>query len=593
MVFNINYQASDNEHMRKNNLKLFYKYVLDTHCRCESSCLTIHNIKHKYVYNTECDKIHNDEYDYSGDIKEIIGMFLEYDYLTLKGSEGSRKYYIHNEEGEYKFLSWENIKSLGSKNNKLFWMFRKAIVDGLIKSILSKDLPIYSNLIINSVGSTNLTSDYDITVYDNNSFASASFIKEFNERFFKLFKEKSSYIFDTNLYGTSFISFMNDSIDEDVMMTHSCNNTKFSFVKSSPIYNDSQIMWSLVKFLSNLEEALGTFMSKNIYDYMNTKLSLPHLIVAKKVMTYIKNAQTDYIDLMANPNRLDEYILNDMYNLTVEEQKLIRYTDFVSLVNSFGFETYYSRGAFLDIVVNTQMCKNSDIINLNIHDYIESIIENIGFFLIHSDKGKYIERVLNSLKNLKKISVFNRKLNKLHEILSNMLKKNKISKDSYICNISDLNLSACRKYTYFEILVKLVYYLLDHFMKKDERVIIPFELFIQPYENISPSSSISSISNMDSISNSNIYRSSNSSKRPSILINKGSPATSKRPSILIDKGLSPISKIQSPVSPFASFASLPALPPKDLFLDVKDKKPRKYTITKSPTLDLTSLKSNN
>ena len=305
-------------------------------------------------------------------------------------------------------------------------------------------------------------------------------------------------------------------------------------------------MWSLVKFLTNLEEALGTYMSKNIYEYMNKKLSLPHLIVAKRVMTYIKNAQTDYIDLMANPSRLNEYILHETYNLTVEEQKLIRYTDFVSLVNSFGFETYYSRGAFLDIVVNTQMCKNSDILQLNEHDYIESIIENTGFFLVHSDKGKYIERVLNSLKKLKKITQFNRKLNALYETLFNRLKKHKITKDSYICNISDLHLSSCRKYTYFEILVKLIYYLLEHFIKKDKRVIIPFELFIQPYENISPSSSMSSISNIDS----NVQRSSTASNRKSTFINK-EPLT-------------------SPL-----YTSLPNLPVK---------KPRKYTITNSPKL---------
>lgn len=545
-MFNINYQASDNEQIRKNNLKLFYKYVLNTHCRCETSCITFQNIKPKYTHTTECDKIHNDKYDYTNDIKEIMGMFLEYDYLTLRGTEGSHKYYIHNVEGEYKFLNWENIKTLDNKNIKLFWMFRKAIIDGLIKSILSKNLPIYANLIINSVGSTSITSDYDITVYDNNSFASASFIKEFNERFFKLFKEKSSYIFDTNLYGTSFISFTNTNIDKDVMNTHTCNNTNFSFVKSSPIYNDSQIMWSLVKFLTNLEEALGTFMSKNIYEYMNKKLSLPHLIVAKRVMTYIKNAQTDYIDLMANPSRLNEYILNETYNLTVEEQKLIRYTDFVSLVNSFGFETYYSRGAFLDIVVNTQMCKKSNTLQLTVHDYIESIIENTGFFLVHSDKGKYIERVLNSLKNLKKISEFNRKLNTLYETLSNRLKKHKITKDSYICNISDLHLSSCMKYTYFEILVKLIYYLLEHFIQKNKQIIIPFELFIQPYENISPSSSISSISNIDS----NMHRSSTTSNRKSAFIDK-EPLT-------------------SPL-----YTSLPNLPVK---------KPRKYTITDSAKL---------
>ncbi len=231
---------------------------------------------------------------------------------------------------------------------------------------------------------------------------------------------------------------------------------------------------------------------------MNDKLNIKHLSIANSVLDYLRNSDLDYLKLLANENRLEEYILPE-YKLTDDETYLLKHTDFVSLVNFFGDETYYSRGAFLDIVVNNQMCKNVESIELNVNDYICSIIENVGFFFIHNDNGKYFERVVQSLTNLNKFEKFNTKLNKKF----NKIKKYNIQRDTLICEIKELKLKTCQKYEYYQLLLKIVYHLLDQFVKPRDDVFIPFENFIslsieanEEEFNVSPLKSSPTLSNI-------------------------------------------------------------------------------------------------
>jgi hypothetical protein len=54
-------------------------------------------------------------------------------------------------------------------------------------------------------------------------------------------------------------------------------------------------------------------------------------------------------------------------------------SNFISFVNYNGSETYLTSGAFLDVVINQQLCLNKDQINLSKpYMYFISFIENMS-----------------------------------------------------------------------------------------------------------------------------------------------------------------------------------------------------------------------
>jgi hypothetical protein len=149
---------------------------------------------------------------------------------------------------------------------------------------------------------------------------------------------------------------------------------------------------------------------------------------------------------------------------------LLGTSDYTSLVNFYGTETYFTRGAFLDIVVNKQMCKTS--IQLQDIDYISSILENSGFFFLHNDKTKYFIRVVNTLglliKNNKyKILQYSNEYEKIIEIFNNIKtvnEKGEVSYDTNYCQWIDektFDLLKCEKYTIFNLLLKINYEILN------------------------------------------------------------------------------------------------------------------------------------
>lgn len=64
-----------------------------------------------------------------------------------------------------------------------------------------------------SVGSTNITSDYDVTLYGN---CVTTVIQGFHNAFERIFNEPSAKVFDTNLYGSSFIEMPVDIAKDDI-----------------------------------------------------------------------------------------------------------------------------------------------------------------------------------------------------------------------------------------------------------------------------------------------------------------------------------------------------------------------------------------
>ena len=196
----INQEINDNDSFKK----FMYKII----CQCEEQCLKQSNTDYKSMFKQKnCTEIQPfplvlNKHFYDEKIQEILNYFISSNILLKIG----KKYYIKNNKITLK-LTWENIKTLTGDDNielqKLLWLLRKSIVDLLLKQIhtelkLPKDFKIYS------VGSNKITSDYDITLYGN-SIDKGNVIKEFDMKFKELFFENSSIVFDTNIYGKSFI----------------------------------------------------------------------------------------------------------------------------------------------------------------------------------------------------------------------------------------------------------------------------------------------------------------------------------------------------------------------------------------------------
>jgi hypothetical protein len=373
-VYSFTFNKSDSVENNKNKFLMYTSY---THCNCESSCITttIQNVKQ----SKNCNEIiiFNQDENFSLSINNIIDFFKYLKVLVVKDSS----FYIDTEEGLMKF-SWKNIKKI--KNNEmrmLLWMFRKAIIDCILKEITQAQ--IYNGVKIYSVGSTKLDSDYDLTLYGD-TFHISTIISRFKLRFFSLFKTNSSVAFDTNLYGTGFINY-NKASNSNLMFA--CGEETFGYLQKSDSYTHSQFVWALLHYYSILQSTYDPDIAELIFNELST---VKHCIIAKKLYEYINNQDLSYYSLLHNPQVLSNF--RELYT-----DDLLRITDYISLTNVFADEAYYTRGAFMDTVVNMQMCKGSDTkVLLDVHDYVNSIIENTAFFISHQ-KVKYITRVKNAI----------------------------------------------------------------------------------------------------------------------------------------------------------------------------------------------------
>lgn len=513
----------------------FLKYVFVRHCSCvgsdkNSTCLTEGSFAYykqfaQTLQENNCSqiKLSDEKEDYLNSVNTILDLFVKLKYIYKKSSimspvkrrgsldSLSQRFYISKPGFEKGMkLTWENIKSIDDpKRQGMFWFLRKAIVDCLVKYSLEQTmeskryLKDIDRIQIFSVGSTKITSDYDLTIYSNPTIT-VEIIRIFQDTFDLLFSSESSDVFDTNVYGKGFIEFSlnKDHVNEYIYAT--CGNVSFYHIKQNDVYSDSQLMWSLIKYLSALQESLGEdishstikYLNKNLQKYYDNKDST-HLKVAKRVFDHLNNEEITYETILANENNLKNTeeildLIRDYKSITnsqdddIDLAKILRLTDFISLVNFYGVETYYTKGAFMDVVVNGQMCKSHTSVNLSLLDYTNSVIENVSFFLLHNEKTKYLIRIRDTLSViLQKEDTSNehydnvkKSLRSISQTIDDLSTKNKEYKQDHICSyIDDLDITKCNKYNIFEILLKLVYYLLQFYLvtRQTTTLFIPFE----------------------------------------------------------------------------------------------------------------------
>lgn len=428
-----------------NFLNTFFSYVFNDCCSCSTKECFISGIDNvspkfynKYIYtntlavpNTLDRKLSsstckinvikdvNTTFFKNKSFMFIVNYFIEkFTHFNLI-SKKNNKYFLL---GGIKRLSWKNIKNIDIhhvktyfKNNTdncidiynlfndindvndfnnddfinlvmyikyIFWYFRKIIIDSLVSGALQS-----TDVVSISVGSTKLDSDYDITLYGKYKEI-LKIINTFNINFEELFFYNSDTIFDTNLYGVSFITsdFTNSEVDD-----YSCGDSKFSLIEkpNTDYYPITQNIWAFVKTfmklhkLQNEDENLYSVYKDTLYDSKN--------------QTYIKilKKAEQFVDLFdSNPEIY--YKIVKLLELNNNNEHIMNY---ISYVNYNGNETYLTRGAFLDVVVNTQMC-SKDYISLTHSEYFDSFVENITDLMSHYKKDKYTTRVKNTLKKL-------------------------------------------------------------------------------------------------------------------------------------------------------------------------------------------------
>ena len=485
----------------------FKNCVYNYFCQCYSQCIGL-STDFKPKQNI-CSEIKEDiditDFHYYDElITNSIDYFIDNNLLIKLGT----KYYIIGTDKTKIKLHWANIKNFGDKKvQELFWLFRKLIVDGILKRILKQNRISKDDIQIYSVGSIKLTSDYDITLYGKTEHK-VKIIKQFQKIFKKYFKENSSLVFDTNIYGKAYISFDPMEYSENTIKT-ACENQDFYYLKENPS-NNSQLMWGLIKYLRDVRDIFNEKIFNDLYNFMKRKLSkFPVIQYAFNTLIYLRNKDTETVNYITLMNREQSFI-----NKYEDKSKLNGIHDFISVLNFYGTETYFTRGAFIDTVVNSQMCNK---IPLTEVDYITSILENVGFFFIHSDKTKYLLRINNSIQDLQKnyfhYKIIEKTFKPLKTLLENLKTTNTlniIDYDEKYCNswinydTEEIQLLKCQKYDVFNLLMNLVFkilktYIQHHIQELNEPVLFYDNFVIKSTEEFGTTDNLSPIKSFSTI----------------------------------------------------------------------------------------------
>lgn len=328
-----------------------------------------------------------------------------------------------------------------------------------------------------SVGSLNLTSDYDVTLYGP---CVTDVITLFNKLFGAAFFDSSSVVFDTNLYGSSFIELPEElspqtpsrlfygevdcatdefteqkymyvlstdmistpthrelvrqvrgiPYDKDYITVAVLQQRLFALLKLSMWIklflqqeesgtNDlMRIMQSALVHLQNMQilQYLEHLFSKNDNMYISspTREEASQENGAESIYKIYKNVGDMFtrsyteLEIATTPLRrrsslpgepLEILSYNDLPFHMVQKQYDYRtLVNMISIFNYFGSETYFTRGAFMHVVVSMQMCGGSrngnPIFNdLSVSDLVNSFIENFADYVFHHGKRKYVKRM--------------------------------------------------------------------------------------------------------------------------------------------------------------------------------------------------------
>lgn len=514
--------------------------MYDNVCQCAASCLRVDSISSTFKLSPDTDvcslikvrhasRLLSDE-DLSKDIQNydtFIGNALAFFENQNRLVKVDKSYYI-NTGSQFRIkFTWDNVKGLDNqrKLQQTFWLFRKLVVDSLLKKIVMSHR-LDEDVQLASVGSTKISSDYDITLFGSTA-GKVKVIDAFNAEFYRLFGDKSSVVFDTNIYGMAFISFTEHEFDGAISQKHeTCPGQPFRYLLPHPSPS-SDLMWGLVKLLRDVRTAFGENTYNDYLAYLratveNDGRSFYPLGRAHETFVYLKNRDVSYTKMLLQQDKKVRELMMQSFNDPSAE--LTAVSDFISALQFYGDETYFSRGAFLDTVVNSQLCNvpksipqegqqptSSAGLQLSTLDYINSVLENAGFFFVHSSKTKYALRVYRILyhniingpsteseafqllkSTLAKSDAFRELTQTVTKLQTVTIEPQGYDYDKKYCKSFDIssgtfNLLACEKYKLFQCILGIISMLLvackRHLIQHDGREVYNFyDVFVSKNE---------------------------------------------------------------------------------------------------------------
>ncbi len=308
---------------------------------------------------------------------------------------------------ENSFL-WTNLKrkylnkEISSDEMKSANLIRKLIVDGLIKHCIETNkldaIPI-------SVGTTDLTSDYDLTL---NGPDKERVVIEFNNIFESLFNMSSADIFDSNLYGSAPYEIVrmnnnNESCENKFNCSKICLKNKSNecvLMSRLRIPENSHIVvnqriWALTALVRQCDEKQIQYLIEKIHS-PELKLQLDGAI--KNFNKYsIKNLSIRQLNAIYGKELTNIHNLKQQASQIQDSDFEHTYADAISRTSFYSQESYVSAGPFLHVVGLNQ--SQYELI-LSRNEWIDSFIENCAGVIhqFHSEDNNCVSKFANASK---------------------------------------------------------------------------------------------------------------------------------------------------------------------------------------------------
>jgi hypothetical protein len=343
-------------------------------------------------------------------------------------TKNKKKQYEIEYEGKKVLMTWMNVKRIQGELLQIYNNFRSAYVDNLLKKI-AQQIQCTRFCVANSVGSTTITSDYDITLTGPFAYL---IIKYFNEHFRNEFNAESGEIFDTNLYGTTFLFFepISNYKKYSTSLTKKPINCEFVIntidTGNSELDIKNQHHWAYISIILSIFSSSLQVSKQNDLEFINmlyknindtNRQLLEYALQAFKKLTTRKHQKIDYNNIHVMNEHYEQNVKETAKAKNVYEQSdnitnaYINGIDLknkISVTNFYGSETYICQGTIFHVVGRLQ--SNYDGLDITLDEYYDSFLENYGkvlkeFYLTRTDSIsffiltciKYLHRMFDAL----------------------------------------------------------------------------------------------------------------------------------------------------------------------------------------------------
>ena len=284
---------------------------------------------------------------------------------------------------------------------------------------------VYKDTLYKAYGSTNIVSDYDITLIGVNA---PEIMKNMFMQFLNTYKNTLFHSLDANIYSATVYSSTNINKSNRIYKI----NKELAVIV--PLYADQTLLYSF---------SLIKLLEINIHKMIPDKYNLKHMLVrasrlqiglntilnneCKKIQRENKTYPANKVHIIAKYNLQYKYAVK-LYNILYNNGNMHNLIYYACITTYFSVEAYYTPST-LNVVVQEIQAKHD--IPLKYYDYICAAIENLGDMINHmlhdyekqkiSNKylvlkySKYIYRIYYSLGKALNDTALEKKAKKIRE----------------------------------------------------------------------------------------------------------------------------------------------------------------------------------